>query len=251
MNETDQLIAKQIKKLPRGVGEAISKVDWKGNVKGIADKCNLTADQARSLETEVLLLIYSFESSDDFEDNLIKNVSVDEETADKIADLVEDEILGSIEKKLDELEPHMNLSPRINLGAQLEIEPPEAELLLQQENTEIDEPVAVPIATPVPEPRFQEVKVEQTHKIINILDTPAYADPKPVAKEELVPMTTTERIGDSLSPGLGFIPPQIHKETPPLNQPAVNTPIKTDTPVVNTPGTKGYTGGIDPYREQI
>lgn len=140
MNEADKLIENQLKNLPPAVGQAISRVDWKNKVKKISAIHNLTLEQSEALEAEVLLLIYSFEPPDNFLNNLIENVAVEEEEAEKIADTVEIEIVLNIVKELDSIpaelqnpsnSPTLEHTPIIDLSKELELEAPKSQPLIE------------------------------------------------------------------------------------------------------------------------
>ena len=74
MNETNQLIEEQFKKLPSGLRWAINNVPWKASVMEIGKANALDPEQIASLEQEVMLVMYGFEDPNDFVANVAREV---------------------------------------------------------------------------------------------------------------------------------------------------------------------------------
>lgn len=101
MNDTDKLIQDQFNSLPPAVKESISSVPWRERVRDIAKREGLDADKSEALETETLLILYGFQIADDYTQNIVGQVGLDEEAAERITKEVSDEILSDIEKQFE------------------------------------------------------------------------------------------------------------------------------------------------------
>ncbi|MEK7176985.1 MAG: hypothetical protein AAB719_01685 [Patescibacteria group bacterium] len=99
MNEEEKLIKEQFDKLPSNLQQAISALPWKALVEEIGKSNALDPEQIVSLEQETMFVLYAFENPDDFVQNIIRAVSVSQETANKIGDSVAEKILGPIVEK--------------------------------------------------------------------------------------------------------------------------------------------------------
>ncbi|MEX2013422.1 MAG: hypothetical protein WD897_00705, partial [Parcubacteria group bacterium] len=104
MNETDKLIAEQLKILPQNLVQAINAVPWKTVVRDIGKENGLDAEQMASLEQETMFIIYGFENPDDYVSNVTQNVEVSEDVADTLAQSVVDKVFNPILKKSEEYE---------------------------------------------------------------------------------------------------------------------------------------------------
>ncbi len=88
MSETQDIIREQLKKIPRDIRDAIIAVDLPDKFKTISTKNALRIDQATALETETMLVMLGLEHSDDYPKNLMKEVNILQEKAEKIAEEV-------------------------------------------------------------------------------------------------------------------------------------------------------------------
>lgn len=105
MNESEIIIDKKFKELPLAIQIALSTFDWKDEVKKIAEETKLTPEQEALLQTEILLLLYSLEPKDNFYDNLVGEVGLDEDSAENIFELVEERIVVKIAEKIEGTSP--------------------------------------------------------------------------------------------------------------------------------------------------
>ncbi len=103
-NTVDKLIQDQIDALPPDIKKAISLVPWKDRVRDIAKRENLNITQSDSLETETLLILYGLLPPESYAGNIVTEVGVDEEQAERIAKLVNDEIIADIEKQFEAID---------------------------------------------------------------------------------------------------------------------------------------------------
>src|SRR3954468_15368994 len=96
-NNVDKLIQDQIDSLPLDVKEAVARVPWKERVRDIAKRENLNVAQADSLETETMFILYGFLTPDTYVGNIMTEVGIEDEQAERINKLVNDEIVSDIE----------------------------------------------------------------------------------------------------------------------------------------------------------
>jgi hypothetical protein len=105
MEDTNLIIKQQFDQLPSEVQRALISFDWKKEVKNISNELLLTSEQSIDLETEVLLLIYSFEPQENFYNNLLYKVGLTADIAEKGFNLVEEKILKPLTSVVEEGAP--------------------------------------------------------------------------------------------------------------------------------------------------
>ncbi len=103
MNENDKLVQEQFLKLPPALQKALGEIPWKSSVNEIARLHNLKPEQAESIETETMFILYGFESPDDYVTNMVREVVIAEDLAYAIANEVNEKIFKPISVKVEEL----------------------------------------------------------------------------------------------------------------------------------------------------
>jgi hypothetical protein len=101
MNDNDKLIQDQFNSLPLDVKESISRVPWRERVEDIAKRESLDTDKASALEIETMLILFGFENPDNYTQNIVTQVEIDEGMAERITKEVSDEIITDIEKQYE------------------------------------------------------------------------------------------------------------------------------------------------------
>ena len=96
MNENDKLIQEQFNKLPHNLQLAINTVPWKDLIKEIAVANNLSAEQSESFEKETLLILYGFDSPENYIENLILEVNLQVDTATTLTEMSNEKIFKVI-----------------------------------------------------------------------------------------------------------------------------------------------------------
>lgn len=138
MNETDKLIAEQLKTLPPNLRQAIDAVPWKALVQEIGKTNSFNAEQIASLEQETMFVTYGFENPNDYPSNMVREVGISEDIAYTIAESVTNKIFEPILKKSEELEKasmpkatpdiHPMVEPGETVHSVPHVEPPKAPL---------------------------------------------------------------------------------------------------------------------------
>jgi len=105
--EIQDTIARQIGKLPLDVKDAVFSVDYSATLDQITKKNRLLIDQAGKLETETTLVMVGLEPLADYKKNILKNLEVDEKTADTIIIDVNDLIFKKIRISLQKMNKEM------------------------------------------------------------------------------------------------------------------------------------------------
>ncbi|OHA89603.1 MAG: hypothetical protein A3C70_02505 [Candidatus Zambryskibacteria bacterium RIFCSPHIGHO2_02_FULL_43_14] len=154
MNETDKLIAEQLKTLPPSLQQAISAVPWKALVQEIGKANTLDTEQIVSLEQETMLVVYGLENPNDYVSNIIKEVGVSEEVAYTIAGSVVDKIFEPILRKSEEFEK--SVTPAIT-PVSAPATPP-ANLPMVEAGEVAHEVPHIEQTTPIPAPQKPEPK---------------------------------------------------------------------------------------------
>lgn len=108
MNEIEQLIEEQKKKLPPELVKAIEKTAWEPVVQKIGKESELKEEQIEALEKEVLLILYAFEPPANLQQNIVRELNLSTEKSEKISDSVWKMIMEPISLKTginDPIEP--------------------------------------------------------------------------------------------------------------------------------------------------
>ncbi|MCE9643812.1 hypothetical protein K8Q93_00995 [Candidatus Parcubacteria bacterium] len=100
--ETINILKENFDKLPKLVQDAILGADVSEAVQAIGKKRALLLDQVGNLETEVMLLLVGLADSEEFPDNLEKNLGVDSFVAQDIVTDVNELILEPIKARMIE-----------------------------------------------------------------------------------------------------------------------------------------------------
>jgi len=226
---TDKLIQDQLESLPANLREAIAQVPWKNRVRDIAKREGLSDEQAGSLETETMLILYGFSQADTYVDSLVTQVGVGEEQAERIAKLAADEIFSDIEKQFQMIEATapeetteaspvhadkakpaaaedkglLNISPEI-LAKQIKMPSEPVDRLPKvvpgqaaHDVSHVDAPITAPISAPQPiiapqpVPPAPEAKTSPASDAPSV-STPAAAAPQSIVEEKLSQVTVAE-----------------------------------------------------------
>jgi hypothetical protein len=213
-NNVDKLIQDQIDSLPADVRQAIARVPWKERVRDIAKREGLDVAKADSLETETLLILYGLLPPETYVGNIISEVGVDEEQAERINKLVTDEIIADIEKQFEAIDA---LAPESVTKAPVEVPQPE------KPETRIQTP-EIPVTT-----ESKEVEV-----------------PEPILPET-IPGETAHDVPHMESKG-----PTVSPAMPSAPQGFIAEKLTQITSVLPETSPKpSYPKGVDPYREPI
>lgn len=102
--DTDKLIEEQLKTLPQALQRAIALTPWRNLLTNIVKANNLQDEMAKNLETETMLVIYGFESQDDFSSNIMRELSLDVARATIIAGEVDKQVFAVILEKANEFQ---------------------------------------------------------------------------------------------------------------------------------------------------
>ena len=95
-----QKIAEYFSKLPKEAQTAFSSMLWMETLKGIISKYNLNPKEAETLGTETTLALLGIISLEEYQNNLERELVVDEETKEKIIKEIDDTILKTIKEQL-------------------------------------------------------------------------------------------------------------------------------------------------------
>ena len=103
MDETEQLIFEQFKKLPQDVQDAITSNRVREQIKAIGEKHQLHIDQIGSLETETTFIMIGLEPAKDYIRNIARELRLDCATAQKIAVDVNEQIFRPVRESLKKI----------------------------------------------------------------------------------------------------------------------------------------------------
>jgi hypothetical protein len=105
MNEIEKTTEQYFKELPENLQSAINSTPWRSSVQKLAMAYSLNAEQATSLETETMLVIYGIEETGDYTANIARELSIEDEKAQTIASDITKEIFKTILEKTESLIP--------------------------------------------------------------------------------------------------------------------------------------------------
>ncbi|MEK7579146.1 MAG: hypothetical protein AAB460_01255 [Patescibacteria group bacterium] len=100
--ETEDIIRNKLADLPSEVLKAITEVDIRVKLQEIMRTHSLRVDQGGALEREVLLMLIGLETPTTFLDNIVKELHVPRETASRVVEDVNQNILKNIREVLIE-----------------------------------------------------------------------------------------------------------------------------------------------------
>jgi len=103
MDETQEIIKEQLKKLPEDVRKAFASVDLRAKIKKISEKHRLHIDQGGELENETVLVMLGLESANDYKINLKRGLQISNSRAQAIIFDIDKEIFVNIRESLKKI----------------------------------------------------------------------------------------------------------------------------------------------------
>jgi len=265
MNNTNIKIPEEILKIIHS-GDVYSKLEKIGN------KYNLHLDQLGDLNIATEKTMVGKLKSSKFIETISKNLNISEETAENIANDINQEIMDSIRSSLQKMQQEDNSEPEEEYQT---IQKPEKNPIITQQtpitpqipkkepvttqinntpsqNTEppvfVAKTIAIPKPEPVANPVIRPKTLEEAGRFTiekPPVGIPQYKD-ESIKKEVILGMIEDEKI-ENPEPITISVPsyiPEKNTNTPPVPKPQT----QVETPKV-IPEKKPYT--VDPYREQI
>lgn len=231
-NETDTLIQQEFDKLPLETKEALSRVDWRTKVREIAKEENLDADKTLSLETETMFILFGILSPEHYLQNIISEVSLEEDTAKRIEKKVTEQVFNEVEKQYEMITALMPKAEEVPLPKGYSVA--------------ITKPVAdTPVPTSTPQPT-QAIEIPQN----KIIEAP---DNLPVVASEATPIVVETPAAQAVVPETAApLPPMpLAPISRPSNLNLIDTARPTSDAKPDSVPTKAsdYQPGKDPYRE--
>jgi restriction endonuclease len=234
--ETEKIIADQMKKLPKDIVAAIVSVDYKTKLQEITKRQRLLIDQAGKLEMETTLVMIGLEPLADYVANLERELGVPVMQAKQIAGDVSEHIFKPIRESLQAMNQAVEDE---------EIEREQNRILGQGEIPKVAVPTTTDdnldrdqILNEIEDPSL--IEGEKKREIETLDETPYQQDIKvetPVEKVEKKEEAPKPNIFETKMAGMTITSQQIVDATPEIKLPAIEK--------------KRPSGGVDPYREEI
>lgn len=101
----EQILGERFEALPPSLKEAILSVDLREELKAVADETELRVDQAGNLENETVLVMMGMEPTEDYADNLARELDISGEKAQNIAEAVNERIFLPIRDAMQQVGP--------------------------------------------------------------------------------------------------------------------------------------------------
>lgn len=244
MNETDKLIAEQLRKLPSPLQKAIEVVPWKSSIKEIALSNNVPLDKIDAVEQETLVVVYEFDDPANYISNLVTQAGLEEGVAISIAETAAEKIFKKIYELADQNEAQEAQKSVLSPGPinKKEI----AEQLAQRVQAAKQGGVrpAISIA-PSNLPMAEKGKVaHDVPPLKPTVEKPVQPEQKEVAKPNVQTDTQEAKTAPVLEKKPEYNIPPINE-----NKSAQTTPKPLIS--VDKPANPRYPAGKDPYREPI
>lgn len=112
--QTQKIIAEQMKKLPKDVVQAIISVDYKTKLQEITKRQRLLIDQAGKLEMETTLVMIGLEPLADFVANIEREMGLNTIRAKEVAMDVSENIFKPIRESLQKMNEEMGNEDEVN-----------------------------------------------------------------------------------------------------------------------------------------
>lgn len=224
-NDTQKIIQERFRELPKSLQKIITAFDFRNAFDDISERHNLHIDQAGNLENETMLALLGFESLDDFETNLEKNIPIDAETAQKIADDVNNRIFLPIREEMQKLEGVDEEKSKENVSSPVKT-PARGE---SAQITEIDAEIPENLPTkselpPISSPEAPQTQIETEKPVVTPEGRESFtpAEPQTDAQVENLPLQEMpeQKIEEKST--------ETPQETPKAPQPRDRSIYKTD-----------------------
>lgn len=160
------------KELPENFQRAITDTPWKKIQAEINHSNNLTVEQGLILETETMLVLYGIEEAADYSSNLVRELGIEEETAELITRNVTEKIFEPIAEKAKDFKAKNSKSLEISPQNLPMIEKGEVAHDVPHEEPKIE---AKPTIVPQTAPEAPKVEVKQEEPLAP--PRPAYSYP--------------------------------------------------------------------------
>lgn len=103
-NDTNKIIAEQLKRLPPELKQALASIDMTSHLQALRNKYSLLIDKLGILETEIWLVMLGLESPDEFTNNLMRHVGLSANDATLISKDINERIFLSIRTALRQIQ---------------------------------------------------------------------------------------------------------------------------------------------------
>lgn len=113
MNNLDQILKDQFKKLPEKLQAIISTPVWRNGLQEKAKKFGLNENQVSILENEVIFVLMGLEPKENFGQNIEREVELEKSLAIELNNYVNGSIFSGVTRELQTLwtEPETNYTP--------------------------------------------------------------------------------------------------------------------------------------------
>jgi hypothetical protein len=108
----DDILRDRMNKLPPVVRNAITGASVEEHLRKLSDKHKLHLDQWQILENEVMMTLIGMQSAENLEENIIKDVGVDDDIAREIANDIALEVFDPIRKEMERQLEHPDAKPK-------------------------------------------------------------------------------------------------------------------------------------------
>jgi hypothetical protein len=228
MDEAKEIIIQQVRTLTPELKRYFTESSWRGRIEAIAANFGLDGEQTAGVEMETTLVLIALEDIANLPSNIQTNVRLPQNDAVRIAQSIENAVIGPVKDSLLPFQGHDTNSTTI-----MKVQEPISEHVQTPQGTELQSPVQI-AAQPAGTQPDNLIKPASDGGL-------SFLDSK---LENSVDLSEISPVHETL-PGNGMPSAPISK---PQTAPNSST---TREPAPPPPQPKIYPGGNDPYREQI
>jgi len=111
-DDASQLLEERFDQMPEAVQSAITSTDVDAHMRKLAQKHDLHLDQWQELETEVMMALMGIKPVSQLQENIKKNVRVDDGAAKELSDSISSVVLSPIREELERFLSHPSAKPK-------------------------------------------------------------------------------------------------------------------------------------------
>ncbi|MBI4068446.1 hypothetical protein HY413_03510 [Candidatus Kaiserbacteria bacterium] len=150
MDNKEKLLEERFAQLPDAVQKAITSADVEQHLRKLSDTNQLHLDQWQELETEVMMTLMGIKPVSTLQENIKKNVHVDDATAAKLSQNISEIVFNPIRHELDRFLAAEHAQAPVKEGET--IQDLSADIEKGVAPTPMPNPAPAPTPTPAPPP---------------------------------------------------------------------------------------------------
>ena len=148
MDDKEKLLEERFHQLPDVVQKAITSADIEQHLRKLSDTNQLHLDQWQELETEVMMTLMGIKPVASLQENIKKNVRVDDATAAKLSQNISEIVFGPVRQELERFLAAEHAQAPVTAGELI----PDFSADIEKGTAATPAPTPVPTSAPVAAP---------------------------------------------------------------------------------------------------